>query len=251
MLRLEHVTKRFGGYDAVSDVNMSVTSGSIHSLIGPNGAGKTTLLNIISGVLPASTGRIWLCDRETSGKRADQIVRMGMARNFQHVRLIQSMSVVENVLLGGHTRMNEGYLSAILAIPMMHSDEERRARVHAEGLLEFIGLGNRKRAVVEDLTLVEQRRLEIARAIASSPKVVLLDEPAAGMNPTEVDELARLIEKINAQGTTIIVVEHHMRLVMKISHAITVLQAGRVLVQGRPNDVREHPEVVSAYLGSE
>jgi branched-chain amino acid transport system ATP-binding protein len=251
LLRLDAVEKRFGGYDAIAGVSFAIAPGSIHSLIGPNGAGKTTLLNVISGVLPPTGGRLWFRDEDYTGKRADQILRMGIARNFQHVRLFRTMSVLENVLVGRHARIRGGFLAAIFTPPFRSTASERAARERAAELLAFVELGHRLKAPVGDLTLVEQRRVEIARALARDPTLLLLDEPAAGMNPAEVEELTQLIRRIHGAGATVLLVEHHMRLVMAISHTVTVLKTGRLLAQGTPDEVRNHPDVISAYLGNE
>jgi ABC-type branched-subunit amino acid transport system ATPase component len=245
------VKKRFGGYDAVAGISFAVAPGSIHALIGPNGAGKTTLLNVISGVLPPSGGRLWFRDEEYTGKRADQILKMGIARNFQHVRLFRTMSVLENVLVGRHARIRGGFLAAIFAPPLRSTAAERAARARAAELLAFVELSHRMKTPVGDLTLVEQRRVEIARALASDPTLLLLDEPAAGMNPAEVEELTQLIRRIHENGATVLLVEHHMRLVMAVSQTVTVLKTGKLLAQGTPDEVRRHPDVISAYLGNE
>ncbi|MSQ71104.1 MAG: ABC transporter ATP-binding protein [Betaproteobacteria bacterium] len=251
LLRVADVRKRFGGYEAVAGISFEVAAGSIHSLIGPNGAGKTTLLNLISGVLPPTAGRMWFCDVEYTGRRADQILEMGIARNFQHVRLFRTMSVSENVLVGRHARIRGGFLAAILALPFRHTSSERASRVRVDELLEIVGLAHRRETSVDDLTMVEQRRVEIARALASDPILLMLDEPAAGMNPAEVEGLMQLIRLIREQGTTVLLVEHHMRLVMAVSHKVTVLTMGTLLAQGTPEEIRQHPQVISAYLGNE
>jgi ABC-type branched-subunit amino acid transport system ATPase component len=251
LLKLEEVRKRFGGYEAVGGVSLEIAAGSIHSLIGPNGAGKTTLLNLISGVLAPTAGRMWFRDAEYTGRRADQILALGISRNFQHVRLFRTMSVRENVLVGRHARIHGGFLAAIFALPFRYSPSERGARKRADELLEFVGLAHRLDTRVDDLTMVEQRRVEIARALASDPQLLLLDEPAAGMNPAEVEGLIQLIGRIAEQGTTVLLVEHHMRLVMTVSHTVTVLRMGELLAQGTPEEVRNHPQVISAYLGNE
>ena len=251
LLELREVGKRFGGYDALADISFQVKGGSIHSLIGPNGAGKTTLFNVVSGVLPPTSGRLTFAGTDYAGRRADQITTMGIARNFQHVRLFRTMTLVENVLVGRHSRLRGGLLSAISTPPWKRSAAERAARERCTELLEFVGLGARMATPVADLTLVEQRRVEIARALASEPKLLLLDEPAAGMNPAEVEGLLALIRKLRDGGTTVLLVEHHMKLVMQVSDTVTVLKAGRMLAQGTPDEVRSHPDVISAYLGNE
>ncbi len=251
LLRLEDVSRRFGGYDALAGVSFEILPESIHSLIGPNGAGKTTLLNLISGVLSPSRGKLWFRDEEYTGRRADQVVVMGIARNFQHARLFRGLSVMENVLVGRHVRTRGGFLAAIFAPPFGTSSSERAARKRAEGLLDFVGIPHRRSAKIDDLTLVEQRRVEIARALASDPKLLLLDEPAAGMTPVEVEGLTHLLRCICEEGTSVLLVEHHMQLVMTVSHTVTVLKTGALLAQGTPESVRNHPDVIEAYLGNE
>ena len=251
LLRLDGVRKRFGGYEALAGISFEIAPGIVHSLIGPNGAGKTTLLNVISGVLPASAGRMWFRDIEFTGRRADQIVALGIARNFQHVRLFPGLSVLENVLVGRHARIRGGFLAAIFAPPFRFKASERAARLRAAELLDFVGLGRHLKTRIADLTLIEQRRVEIARALASDPTLLLLDEPAAGMTHAEVEGLTELIRHICAQGTTVLLVEHHMRLVMTVSHTVTVLKTGTLLAQGPPEAVRQHPDVIAAYLGNE
>ena len=218
LLRLEEVRRRFGGFEAVAGVSLEVAAGSIHSLIGPNGAGKTTLLNLISGVLPPSAGRMWFDGTEFTGRRADQILAMGVARNFQHVRLFRTMSVRENVLVGRHARIRGGFLAAILSPPFRGTASERAARARVDELLEFVGLAHRLGMRVDDLTMVEQRRVEIARALASDPTLLLLDEPAAGMNPAEVEGLIQLMRKIRERGTTILLVEDRKSTRLNSSH---------------------------------
>ena len=251
LLELREVGKRFGGYDALADISFQVKDGSIHSLIGPNGAGKTTLFNLVSGVLPPTNGRLTFAGIDYAGRRADQITTMGIARNFQHVRLFRTMTLVENVLVGRHSRLRGGLLSAVFSPPWTRTGAERAARGRSAELLDFVGLGARMATPVADLTLVEQRRVEIARALASEPKLLLLDEPAAGMNPAEVEGLLALIRKLRDGGITVLLVEHHMKLVMQVSDTVTVLNAGRMLAQGSPDEVRRQPDVISAYLGNE
>lgn len=248
-LRLEGITKRFGGYDALAGVSTNVLPGRIHALIGPNGAGKTTLLNIASGLMRPSDGRLYFGGIEYTGNRAHEILKMGIARNFQHVRLFRELSVIENVMVGRHARMKSDLISAIFASPFSPPAREREARDHARELLTFVGLGARTGVAPADLTLVEQRRVEIARALATGPSLLMLDEPAAGMNPVEVTELRALILAIRARGITVMLIEHHMRLVMSTSDTVTVLGAGRVIAEGTPEAMRRDPAVATAYMG--
>jgi branched-chain amino acid transport system ATP-binding protein len=248
-LRLENIGKRFGGYDALAGVSTSVRPGEIHALIGPNGAGKTTLINIASGLMRPSDGRLHFGGCDYTGRRAHEILKMGIARNFQHVRLFRKLSVIENVMVGRHARTKSDLLRAIFASPFSAPAAEREAREHARELLRLVGLGARTGVASADLTLVEQRRLEIARALATGPSLLMLDEPAAGMNPIEVDELRSLIFAIRDRGITILLIEHHMRLVMSTSDTITVLGAGRVIAEGSPAQMRRNPTVATAYMG--
>ena len=237
LLAVENLGKRFGGYEALAEISFGVNAGGIHGLIGPNGAGKTTLFNLISGVLPPSSGRLRFGDIDYTGRRADQILAMGIARNFQHVRLFRTLSVLENVLVGRHARISGGFLSAIAAPPFRTKASEAAAVTRARELLEFVGMADRIETPVADLTLVEQRRVEIARALASDPKLLLLDEPAAGMNPMEVRGLMQLIRQLRERGTTVLLVEHHMQLVMSVCDRVTVLKTGRLLAEGTPDEV--------------
>ncbi len=250
LLRVEDVSHRFGGYQALNNVNCDVAAGHIHALIGPNGAGKSTLFNVISGVLWPSGGRIVFDGEAYTGRRPDRVSRMGIARNFQHVRVVRSLSLLENVMIGCHTGINRGLignLSQLFGI----GDAESSARKKALEMISLVGMADKLHTEPGGLTLADQRRLEIARALASGPRLLLLDEPAAGMNPTEVTELSALLKKIRSAGITLLLVEHHMRLVMSIADIVTVLSAGNVIAEGPPSSVRSNPEVISAYLGRE
>ena len=249
MLRLDRLAKRFGGYQALADVDLAVEAGSVHAVIGPNGAGKTTLFNVITGLLAPTAGGVSLEGRDITGWRADRVTRAGIARTFQQVRLFRGMSALENVMVGRHARTRGGFAAALVRPPFRPRGQEADTRRRARELLELVGLGARAGTWAGDLTLVEQRRLEVARALASEPRVLLLDEPAGGMTPVEVEDLNQFIRKIRESGVTVVLVEHHMRLVMRVSDVVTVLDAGRVIASGPPDRVRRDPRVIAAYLG--
>jgi len=249
VLRLDRLAKRFGGYQALADVDLAVEAGSVHAVIGPNGAGKTTLFNVITGLLAPTAGGVSLEGRDITGWRADRVTRAGIARTFQQVRLFRGMSALENVMVGRHARTRGGFAAALVRPPFRPRGQEADTRRRAREMLELVGLGARAGTWAGDLTLVEQRRLEVARALASEPRVLLLDEPAGGMTPVEVEDLNQLIRKIRESGVTVVLVEHHMRLVMRVSDVVTVLDAGRVIASGPPDRVRRDPRVIAAYLG--
>ena len=251
MLAVEGLTKSFGGFTAVADVALSVEAGAIHAVIGPNGAGKTTLFNLVTGVLAPSAGRLVFEGQDITGWRADRVTACGVARTFQNIRLFREMSVVENVMVGAHCRTSGGFLAAVAQPPWKLSPGERETIRRADDLLELVGLAGKRDVAADDLTLVEQRRLEIARALASGPRLLLLDEPAAGMSPPEIEEANRLIIRIRDRGVTVLLTEHHMSLVMQVSDRITVLNYGKKIAEGNPETVRRDPEVLAAYLGVE
>jgi len=251
LLDVQSITRRFGGYQALRDVSFSVTENHVHALIGPNGAGKTTLFNIIGGALLPTSGHLTFADRDYTGRRADMILAMGIARNFQQVRLFPGLSVIENVMVGRHARMRDHSWRDLLSFQLLSAREERRARDKSEEMLRLVGMEGRADLPPNELTLVDQRRLEIARALASEPRLLLLDEPAAGMNPSEVRQIAQLIRGIRDDGITVLLVEHHMRLVMAIADRITVISAGAVLAEGTPDEIQRNETVVSAYLGTD
>jgi branched-chain amino acid transport system ATP-binding protein len=251
MLRVDRLAKRFGGYQALADVGLVVEPGSVHAVIGPNGAGKTTLFNVITGILPPTAGSVALEGRDITGWRADRVTQAGIARTFQQVRLFRGMNAVENVMVGRHARTHGGFGAALVRPPFRERGEEAETRRRARELLEVVGLAARADTWAGDLTLVEQRRLEVARALASDPRLLLLDEPAGGMTPVEVEDLNQLIRKIRESGVTVVLVEHHVRLVMRVSDVVTVLDAGRVIATGPPDRVRQDPRVIAAYLGRE
>jgi branched-chain amino acid transport system ATP-binding protein len=248
LLQVKGVTRTFGGYTALGDVSCEVATGQVHALIGPNGAGKTTLFNVISGMLRPTAGRVVYQGRDYTGSRADQVLAMGVARNFQQVRLFPGLSIVENVMIGCHARMG-GLLRDLANLVSPRAASEIAARERAVAMLQLVGMGERLRGAPTELTLVDQRRLEIARALASAPQLLLLDEPAAGMNPAETNDLAGLVRKITTLGITVLLVEHHMRFVMAIADMITVLSAGRIIAQGPPDAIQKDQGVIAAYLG--
>ena len=248
LLRIEAVSRRFGGYTALADVSVEVEAGAIHAVIGPNGAGKTTLFNIVSGVLVPTSGRVHFAGTDYTGRKPDRVLAMGIARNFQQVRLFRGLSVLENVMIGRHARMHSG-ARGLLGLGMFNTAAEAEARDRAAAMLEFVGISAESDRPPGELTLVAQRRLEIARALASDPALLLLDEPAAGMNPVEVQELGGLIRRIRDRGITILMVEHHIRFVMAAAGRITVLSAGKVIADGPPQQIQRDALVIDAYLG--
>jgi branched-chain amino acid transport system ATP-binding protein len=250
ILEVRGLEKRFGGYVAVHALDMDVEAGSIHAVIGPNGAGKTTLFNIVTGVLAPSAGTIAFRGADIAGRRPDRITALGIARTFQGVRLWSDMSVLENVMMGRHLRTRGGFLTALGRLPGREPPQEVRTRRRAEEILDLMGLGSRRDVAAGDLSLADQRRLEIARGLATEPRLLLLDEPVAGMNPVEVEEAGRLIQKVRDTGITVLLTEHHMSLVMWVSDTVTVLNHGEKIAEGPPDVVKRHPRVLEAYLGA-
>jgi branched-chain amino acid transport system ATP-binding protein len=250
LLRIDGVSRRFGGYLALDNASCDIAEGNVHALIGPNGAGKTTLFNVISGVLRPTGGTLSFQGVDYTGYRPDKVLRMGIARNFQQVRLMRSLSVLENVMIGAHARIDRGLLGNAAEF-LGFAVAERAARETAREVLAFVGMTGTTEMRPDALTLVDQRRLEIARALASGPRLLLLDEPAAGMNATELDELGTLLRRVQAKGLTVLLVEHHMRLVMRIADRITVLSAGRIIAAGPPQTIQRDPAVIAAYLGGQ
>jgi len=248
LLDVTDVSKRFGGVQALDSVGLQVTQGAIVGLIGPNGAGKTTFFNVITGLYPADAG-IFLFDRKSYfPESVSEVTKSGLARTFQNIRLFGEMSVLENVMVGCHCRTKTGLLGAIFRFPSAQR-EEQAIRDKAHKLLAYVGLGDFAQMEARNLSYGHQRRLEIARALATEPKLLALDEPAAGMNATEKLELRELLLRIRAEGKTILLIEHDVSLVMGICDSLTVLDYGKVIAAGKPADVRVHPEVIRAYLG--
>lgn len=249
LLRVRSVSKAFGGVQALSGVSVEFGAGLIMGLIGPNGAGKTTLFNVISGAYVPDSGEIALDGAPILGKRVQEIVRLGIARTFQNVELFESMSVIENVMVGRHVRTRSGFWGAVTRMPAVRR-EEAALRDRAGELLDFVGLGAQADQRSGDLPFGWQRLLEIARALASDPRLLLLDEPAAGLNAVETRGLGELIGRIRDRGVTVMLVEHDMSLTMSVCDRIIVLDQGRKLAYGTPREIQSNPSVMAAYLGN-
>ncbi|MBV7389108.1 MULTISPECIES: ABC transporter ATP-binding protein [Enterococcus] len=251
LLEIKELTKNFGGLAAVSNVNMELGENQLVGLIGPNGAGKTTLFNLITGVYEPSEGDVLLNNQRLNGKKPYTIADLGLSRTFQNIRLFKDLTVMENVLIAMNSKNKESFLSSVLRLPSFYK-KEALLEEEAFRLLAIFGLEKKAQNLAKNLPYGEQRRLEIVRALATNPKILFLDEPAAGMNPQETADLTELIRKIQAEfKITILLIEHDMSLVMDVCERIYVLEYGRVLAEGTPEEIKGNPAVIKAYLGGD
>jgi len=250
LLEVDDVTIKFGGLTALDSVSFDIKRGEILGLIGPNGAGKTTCFNVMTGVYQATSGQVRLDGRALGKMKRHQITKLGMARTFQNIRLFKTMTVLENVMVGADARSRVGLLNALFRTPL-HRHTEAAAKARARELLDLVGIRADEDELAANLSYGDQRRLEIARAMATEPKLLCLDEPAAGFNPAEKQRLMELIRKVRDAGYTVLLIEHDMRLVMGVTDRIVVLEFGRKIAEGTPAEIRENPAVIAAYLGVE
>lgn len=249
LLEVKDLSIHFGGVKAVQNVSFNIDAGIVYSVIGPNGAGKTTLFNLITGVYTPTSGEIRLDGEIIQGKSPDELARRGMARTFQNLQICMNMSAIENVMVGAHLRLDRNLFKAILRLPTLKRRDEA-LREEAAGLMEFVGLGDYVGARADAMSYGALKRLEIARALAMKPRLIFLDEPAAGLNPKETQEVDHLVRKVADSGITVVLVEHDMKMVMNLSDRILVLDYGRRLAEGTGQEVRANPDVIAAYLGT-
>ena len=250
LLEVDNVTIKFGGVTALDSVTFDIKEGEILGLIGPNGAGKTTCFNVMTGVYQATSGHVRFDGKPLAKMKRHAITKLGIARTFQNIRLFKTMTALENVMVGADANSKVGLLNALFRTPL-HRRTESEAEKSARELLKFVGVAGRADELAANLSYGDQRRLEIARAMATKPKLLCLDEPAAGFNPAEKQRLMELIRKVRDQGYTVLLIEHDMRLVMGVTDRIVVLEFGRKIAEGAPAEIRDNPAVIAAYLGVE